>query len=227
MRRIAPTLTSLLLVASAVLVVGGAWQRWAAVCPVGGDWETRACLLRQNHEAGSVLPSAPWEGVHSSALLLGLGYVVLACALLLLPAAFAMQARPWQVAAVAVTTSSVLVVGSATALSGLQGQIVEFPALRYFVFLWVFALPAALFLLIWRPHADSPRLGARRVLVVSLLVFTTPLLHYLFVSRILIPYASHDTSPWSEAAIAPLLLAAAVALGPWRVATTQGVATRP
>ena len=112
-------------------------------------------------------------------------------------------------------------VGSTTALAGAQGRIVELPALSFFLFLWAFALPVALFLLLWRPHADSPRRGARRAAVVWLLALTTPLLHDMFVSQLLIPYTSHDTAPWSEAAVAPLLLVAAVLLQPWRPATPQ------
>jgi hypothetical protein len=227
MRRIAPMGTSLLLVGSAVLVVAGAWQRWAADCPLGGQWNSHACEMQQNHEHDAIVPSLPWEADHSSAVLIGLGYVLLPCALMLLPAAFAMRARPWQWAAVVVTASGMLVVGAVTALSGLHGRVVEVPAVGLALFVSAFGLPAALFLLMWRPHSDSPPLGPRRASVVWLLALTTPLLHLMLPARLFILYSSHDTAPWTEAAIAPLLLAAAVALKPWRAAPRRGGEGRP
>lgn len=217
MRRTAQVATSLLLLASAVLLFLGAQHRWAVACPLGGNWSSEACLMQQNHENALVLPSVPWTGDHTAALLVGLGYVLLAGALLLLPAAFAMGARPWQWAAMALGSASVLALGTATAQSGAWGRVVETPGLVLFGSAVV--MPAALFLLLWRPHADSPPLGVRRSTVVSLLALSTPLLHLFVVSRLLILYSSHDLAPWTEAAIVPLLLAAAVLLKPWRAAT--------
>jgi hypothetical protein len=214
MRRIAPITTSLLLLASAVLTVAGASQRWAAACPIGGDWNSEECVTQQNHEYDALLPAEPWMGDHTAALLIGLGYVLLGCALLLLPAAFAMGARPWQSAAVLISAAGLLAMGISAAQSGRQGRVIETSGL--ILFLAAVVLPAALFLLMWRPFADSPPLGSRRAAVVWLLVLATPLLHYLVVVRLLILYTSHDTAPWTEAAIVPLLLASAVLLKPWR-----------
>ncbi len=221
MRRIAPATTSGLLLGSALFVVLGARQRWSAACPVGGDWNFEACIFQQNHQNDVLLPSSlePWTGDHRAAVLVGIGYVLLACAILLVPAAFAMGARPWQWAAIGLTAPSMLGLGITTTQSGRLGRVVDAPGLL--VFVAAVLLPAALFLLLWRPHADSPPLGARRGAVVSLLALCTPFLHALVVSRLHILYSSHDTAPWSEAAIAPLLVVAALLLKPWRVPAPQ------
>lgn len=217
MRRTAPIAMALLLIGSAVLVILGSSQRWGADCPFGANWDSRACGLRQS-DVFDAFPEAPWEADPGYAVLLGLSQVVLAWALVLVPAALRLGARPWQWAAVVAASLGAFVVGTVTAVSGMVDRAVDVPGFGLGLFLWAFGMPAALFLLMWRPFADSPPLGGRRMLVLWLLVFTTPLLHFMFVAPLVVPYSSYDTAPWSEAAIAPLLLAAAVALKPWRAA---------
>ena len=220
MRRIAPIAMSLLLVASAVLAVLGSSQRWAADCPFGANWDSRTCGLRQS-DVFDAFPEAPWEADPGYAVLLGLSQVLLACALALVPAALRLGARPWQWAAVLAASAGVFVVGAATAVSGMVDRAVDVPVFGLWLFLWVVGMPAALFLLMWRPFADSPRLGGRRMLVLWLLVFSTPLLLHVFVAPLVVQYSSYDTAPWSEAAISPLLLVVALTLRPWRAPEPQ------
>jgi hypothetical protein len=43
----------------------------------------------------------------------------------------------------------------------------------------------------------------RRGLVLGALVLATPLAQVLVVSQLLVPFASYDTAPWSDAAVTP------------------------
>ena len=125
MRRIAPIATSLLLAGSAVLFVAGAWQRWATACPLGGDWLSDACYAEQDREV-ELWPGTPWDADRTAALMVGLGYLVLACAVFLLPAALAMRRPPLAVGgARRDERRDAVVVGGAMVLSALAGRLVE------------------------------------------------------------------------------------------------------
>ena len=200
---------SALLIGAAFLAGAGAWLRWASVCPVGRDWETAACLTRQDHRFDALPVTAPWDADPSWSLLAGAGLVVFAIALLLLP--WSLPARRWQRVTLSVAAAAVLVEGAAAALSGLLGRVVEVPAHALVGYLYVLALPVALLLMIPGPASGGPRRG----LVLTALVLTTPLPQALFVSRLLVPYGSYDTAPWSDAAVVPCLVVAALAMRPW------------
>jgi hypothetical protein len=122
---------------------------------------------------------------------------LLAMALLLLPSA--LPARRWQRSALLMATAGVLVEGTTTAFSGLLGRVVEVPGHALVIYLWVLALPVALLLMIPGPTTGV----ARRGLVLGALVLATPLAQVLVVSQLLVPYASYDTAPWSDAAVTP------------------------
>ena len=170
---------------------------------------------------------APWEADPGYAVLLGLSQVVLACALVLVPAALRLAARPWQWAAVVAASAGAFVVGTVTAVSGLVDRAVDVP---------VFGSRA---LLVGRRDAGrvvpADVAAPRRLPTAGRPTDAGALaagVHHsaaalLFVSRLLIPYASYDTAPWSEAAIAPLLLAAASALKPWRASSPQMLLLEP
>jgi hypothetical protein len=209
-RRSASVLVSLLLVGAAVLVTVASWLRWASGCPIGGDWGAVACQTRQDHRFDTLPVAEPWDADPTWSLLAGLGLVLLGVALLLLPRV--LPARRWQRSALAVATTGLLVEGSAAALSGILGRVVEVPLHALVVYLWVLALPVALLLMVPGPAGGAPRRG----LVLGALVLATPLPQVLVVSRFLVPYASYDTTPWSEATVVPCLLVAAVAIRPWR-----------
>jgi hypothetical protein len=209
-RRPAAALVSLLLVGAAVLVAAASWLRWASVCPIGRDWGTAACQTRQDHRFDMLPVTPPWDADPTWSLLAGLGLVLLGMALLLLPRV--LPARRWQRSALVVATIGLLVEGSAAALSGVLGRVVEVPVHALVVYLWVLALPVALLLMIPGPAVAGPRRG----LVLAALVLATPLPQVLFVSRFLVPYTSYDTAPWSDATVVPCLLVAALAIRPWR-----------
>jgi hypothetical protein len=208
--RSASVLVSLLLVGAAVLVAVASGLRWASVCPIGGDWEAAACQTRQDHRFDMLPVAAPWDADPTWSLLAGLGLVLLGVALLLLPRV--LPARRWQRSALAVATVGLLVEGSAAALSGVLSRVVEVPLHGLVVYLWVLALPVALLLMLPGPASGGPRRG----LVLGALVLATPLPQVLLVSRLLVPYASYDATPWSEASVVPCLLVAALAIRPWR-----------
>lgn len=194
-------LVAALLAGSAVLSAAQAWLRWHATCPVGGDWDAAVCVRRQDHAYDAVPAAAPWHADPAWSVLGGLALVLLAVAVVLLP--LAVPVRRWQRNALVLPVAAAVVVGLAAILSGLADRLVEVPAHSVAFYLTLLTLPLALLLLL-----------PGRALLVSALLLSTPLLQAVLVVRLLVPYSSHDTAPWSEAAVVPTLALAVVAL--WR-----------
>ncbi len=205
---------SVLLAGSAGLSLAAAWQRWAGVCGYG-DLDVPACAARQDHRFDAMFRGATWEPIGSMAQLLGLGTILLAIALVLVPGALGRRLSTWQWGVLVLGAVSLLPTGIATLLSGVAGTVVEVPLTPAFAFLALFALPLMVPLALFTRDADGQRAGLRGGLVVWMLVLTTP-----FFQLVLGPLAgggaSYDTSPWSEAVAVPFLLVAALALAPWR-----------
>ncbi|MEO6512629.1 MAG: hypothetical protein ABIO16_16640 [Nocardioides sp.] len=217
MRRSGPVLVAVLLVSSAALTWTSAWLRWQSVCPIGGDWNSDACLVRQEHAFDSVPVSEPWQADPSWSLWGGLGMTLLAMAVLLLP--LALSTHRWQRAALVLPALSLGIVGVTATLSGLQERVVDVPAHPLAIYLILLPLPVALLLMLRRPGPMSTG-GQLRGLVVTSLVLATPLAQALLVAPVLILYSSYDTAPWTEAAVVPCLLAAAAGLRPWSATRT-------
>ena len=160
----------------------------------------------------------------SWALLGGAAWVLLAVTVVLLPTA--LPARRWQRVSLAVAAAGPLVMGATAVLAGLLDRYVEVPLHAVAVYLTVLTLPLTLLLMLARPSAVDAPGGPRRGVVLVGLVLATPLPQVLVVARILVPYSSFDTAPWSDAAIVPCLLVAAIALRPWTLWTQRSLANQ-
>jgi len=212
------------LVASAALALLAAWLRWASVCPIGGDWSGTACQRRQDHRFDAVPVTTPWDVEPSWALLGGAAWVLLAVAVVLLPTA--LPARRWQRVSLAVAALGPLVMGATAVLAGALDRYVEVPLHAVAVYLTVLTLPLTLLLMLARPTADQAPGGPRRGLAILALVLATPLPQVLVVAPLLVPYRSYDTAQWSDVALVPCLLLAAVALRPWTLWTQRSLANQ-
>lgn len=214
----------LLLAVSGVVTVLAAQERWWPACRFG-DFDTAACLRLQDHRFDFLFVRAPWSPLGNAAELAGLGMLLLAAAMGMLPW-LVLQDRSRLTAALSAVLSLALVPVAATQLfSGRAGRVVEVPALDMATVVWVFVWPVALVTLaivaVTEQGAGALQVGGRLLLFGSLLLATP-------VPQILLPpvmtgYISHDTSPWAEAVIGVLLLAAAVAAWP---ATAQARSPR-
>lgn len=204
------------LTGAAALTYAAAWQRWWPACPHGG-FDSDACLRLQSHEYDFQLPSDPWVPVGQAAELYGGALLALAVAAALLPTVLRPD-RPaagggwWRVFAVLVAVvpaASLALLGIATLRSGQEGELVSMPGVGFVFVVWCLAWPACLTAL----AAAAPGVRPERALPVAILLgFATPIPALLFFGPLFAGYTSYDTAPWSEAAPAPLLLAAAVAV---------------
>jgi hypothetical protein len=178
------------------LLYAASWQRWAGVCPWGGNQETRACETRMDHLYDFLPPSAPWLPAGVAAQLAGVSLLVLAVALISLPWALTGH-RPGLRPAVALlaTGLAVIDVGLATVRSGLRGTVVG--PVAGDVSLWVWALAPAL---LYGCLALQARGWARGAAV--LLILASPPIAFFYA---LGPF---DAQQWWEA-ISGLLTAGA------------------
>jgi len=188
--RLVPRVTALLLVGSAVLSFAAAWQRWGGFCGVGMD-ESPDCLARQDSR---------FDAIGSMPQLQGLAMVLLAVALVLVPSALGRRSSAWHLVPLVIGALTLLLAGLGT-LPGI--------GLTYVL------LPVLLLLALCTPDADDRRVSLRGGFVAWMLVCSTPV-GQLFFAPWVGGGTAIDTSPWTEAVVAPFLIAAAIALRPWR-----------
>lgn len=107
----------LLLAVSAVLQYLASIQRWVVA---GGSW-TRTDRLVEDHLFDYYFPSEPWEPIGSAATQFGVGYTLIAVALLLLP--FMMRGRMmwWGLLFAAAAALTFALIGIHAAWSGVLG----------------------------------------------------------------------------------------------------------
>jgi hypothetical protein len=213
--RLVPLVTAVLLTASAALSLAAAWQRWAGYCGLGAD-ESPRCLLRQGDQFDAIRlgpADNAWEPIGQTPELVGLAYLVLGVALLLLPAALGRRTTGFTRPVLAAAAIATLVVGTAVLVSGLRGQPLELPAQSLTLVCFI-GLPFLIGIPLLIPDGDDRPAGRRGSFVAWMLIGTTPLVQ-LFVAPLVSGGLSYDTTPWSEAVVVPFLLAAAVAIGPW------------
>lgn len=185
--RVTRAAVGMLLIASGALMYAASWQRWAGAC-AWGRTESAPCLSRQAHLYDFIAPTTPWQPAGLAAELAGVSLLVAALALALLPWALTGR-RPGRVATV-VLTGAVLaqvLVGLATLVSGLSGEVVRPLVAALAVYLWILWPPALLV-----RFAFSASGWARATCVVLLLA--TPLVAALTYSQ-----GSYDSRPWWEA----------------------------
>jgi hypothetical protein len=203
------------LTGAAALTYAAAWERWWPACPRGG-FDSAACTRLQSHDYDFQLPGDPWVSVGQAAELYGGALLALAVAAALLPAVLwpgrSAAGSWWRVFATLVAVipaGSLALLGVATLRSGRAGEVVSLPGTSLAFLVWCLAWPACLTAL----AAAAPGVRRARALPVAVLLgLATPIPALLLVGPIAAGYTSYDTAPWTEAASAPLLLAAAVAV---------------
>ena len=212
--RLFGVVTAVLIATSGALMYAAAWERWWPACPRGA-FDSDRCVQLQDHLYDFAWPADPWVSVGDAAVLAGLSYLVLAVALAGLPTVMlGRRHRLLNLVSVVVLSGGALVFGLVALLSGLSGQ----PELQGWWLsvagvVWALGLPAMLITLgVVAAHDDRPGYGWRW-LAVFLLLGSSPL-GLVFAGPIGAGYASYDTSPWTEAVGAFLLVVAAPAL--WR-----------
>jgi hypothetical protein len=213
--RFVPLVTAVLLAASAALSFAAAWQRWSGYCGIGAD-ESRDCLFRQNDQYDAVRfgpMDTVWQPVGRSPELMGLASILLAVALVLVPAALGRRTTGFTRPVLGLAALATLVVGTAILVSGLRGEPVTLPG-GPFMLIYFVGLPFLIGIPLLIPDGDDCPAGRRESLVAWMLIGTTPLVQ-VFVAPLVAGGLSYDTTPWSEAVVVPFLLVAAVALRPW------------
>ncbi|WP_243057835.1 hypothetical protein [Nocardioides sp. SR21] len=202
---------ALLLAGAAALLYAAAWERWWPGCRRGG-FDDASCLPLQDHSYDYLVPGDPWTPVGQAAQLAGAGLLLLACAAMLLPRLVAPSLPGlvrWPLAAISAASLGLL--GAATLLSGSTGDVVTVPFVGAAALVWVLAWPAGLTLCAGVEAVRSPGPRARWGLASAIAVgCSTPIPVLLMWGPIAAGgYVSYDTTPWSEATMAPVLLLAA------------------
>jgi hypothetical protein len=233
-RRIAAPIAAALLLASAALSYAAAWQRWHGICG-WGDASRSGCVERQDFLYDALWPTAPWQPIGMMAQCLGLGQLLLAVALLVLPAALGRRPSRVQWLLLSVAAFVLTYLGVGTLFAGLRGYPLDSAG---FVgvdsgltgvvgLVWYFGLPVLYPLALFTKDADGRRAGLRGGLVAWMLFMAAPIFQWGWAGMFAggdVP----DVSPWYEAAVVPFLVIAALALKPWSLRSPQAtVATSP
>jgi hypothetical protein len=185
------------LMASGLLAVAAAAQRWWPAC-LPGDLDSAACLTMQDSAHDFMVPNQGWTPDAGAAELYGVGLLLLAVACVVLPGLLVGSDPGAQLTVASwVVALGIAVVGSATALSGLRGQVVTVPGHEAAAVLWVLGPPVLAVLGLVSGRLTSARFGWRMGVVAALLV-GNPAAQFLFAPAVL-GYVSHDTTPWTEA----------------------------
>ncbi|MBO3095024.1 hypothetical protein [Cellulomonas dongxiuzhuiae] len=215
---------SLLLLASAVMFVAAAVQRWWPACRRGA-FETDACLRLQDHAFDHLLVADPWTPAGHAAQYAGVAMIVLAGAAVVLP--FLLVRRPlWFAVTVAISTAGALtLLGAHAWTSGVGGQVQPTPGLTAAVLVLTFVVPVAAG--IWatreRGAGPDPARDPWTLALAAALIVSSPL-PTMLLGPVVVLYSSHDTSPWSDAVVSLPLVAAATLV--WKV-TPRGTPRAP
>ena len=203
---ITAAVASVLLVLSGTAAIAAAAERWWPACPAG-EFDSRECLLLQDHLYDQMPPAVPWEPLGLAPELHALSLVLLATAVtsLALLVARPLPQRSIRAAiclAHAPVVTSMLLVAAATWASGREDRVVEAPfaavlgwALGWMVLTLTAALAEGL-------H-DRPRHWL--LVVLAILVLASPF-PQLMLAPAFVGYMSHDTAPWSDGGVAGVLL---------------------
>jgi hypothetical protein len=185
------------LMASGLLAVAAAVQRWWPAC-VPGDLDSLACLTMQDSAHDFMVPNEGWAPGAGAAALYGVGLLLLAVACVVLPGLLVGSAPGLQLTVASwVVALGTAVVGAVTTLSGVRGQVVTVPGHEVAAVLWVLGPIVLATLGLVSGRLTSGRFGWRMGAVAALVV-GNPVAQFLFAPAIL-GYVSHDTTPWAEA----------------------------
>lgn len=217
----ARTAASLLLVVAGVLLVLSERARWSSACS-WGDFDTAACLLRQDHRFDQIVPGRSWTSLGSSSLWAGLGLLALGVALaLLVPLISGRHDRVRRLVPGLVPAAGIVGAGVATLTAYATGHAAGGPLPGLAVYVWALTAPVVLLVSGLRaPTVDRPARIARWF-VIGCVSASTPLVQYV-VSPALVVYRSSGTPPWAWAASGVLLVAASLAVRPATRRTTSG-----
>ncbi|MCC2321157.1 hypothetical protein [Cellulomonas xiejunii] len=215
---------SLLLLASAVMFVTAAAQRWWPACRRGA-FETDACLRLQDHVFDHLLIGDPWTPVGDAAQYAGAAMILLAGAAAVLPFLLVRRALWFAVPVAVSTTGALTVLGAHAWTSGVTGKVQPTPGITAAVLVLTVVVPVAAGIWATRELWAGPEPGHYRwtLALAAALIVSSPLPTWL-LGPVVVLYSSHDTSPWSDAVVALPLAAAAVLV--WKVAP-RGAAPAP
>lgn len=187
-----------LLVASGALAIAASAQRWWPACRPG-DFDASDCTGRQEHAYDLVIPTAPWTPVGNAAELYGVGLLLLAAAVLLLPELLLgrqpgrlLRVTTWLVAL------GTLVVATLTILSGVTGSAVRAPGDGVAGAMWALGLPVLVAAGVIECVTTERRGNGWRMAAAWALLLSTPIAQ-IIVTPTLLDYMSNDTTPWTEA----------------------------
>ena len=201
-----------LLLASGAITIAASAQRWWPACKLGA-FDHGDCLVLQDDAFDVVAHPGPWTPVGASIELYGVGLVLLAVAVGLLPRVLGgppgrlLAAAGW-IVALGMLTTGVLVL-----LSGLGGTVVHVPGELAAGVLGFFGLPLLIVTSLAK-GVDGPLPGIGwRMTAAAALLLNNPLATY-FLAGAVFSYMSYDTTPWTEAVGGATLVVAGVALLP-------------
>jgi hypothetical protein len=211
----------MLLAISGVFAVVASLQRWGCRIGVFGDANSE-CWGREDHLYDYINPSDPrvpvgadpaWLPLGSAAELHGVGMLVFAVAVLLLPWVLAGRWPGWKLTIAALVVSAgVAVAALPTLLSGLEGEPVSLPNMWLPQVVLVFGLPALLIVSALRAAPSPGRVGkARWTVVICLAVANNMMVTYL-MAMVIFMYSSYDSNPWAETIGGALLIGASIAV---------------
>jgi hypothetical protein len=214
-------LTSTLLAVSGVFTVAASAQRWWPACRIGA-FDSNRCPELQDHLYDYINPSDPerpvdgnaaWVPLGSAAELHGVGMLVLAVAVLLLPWVLAGRWPGWKLTIAALVVSAgVAVAALPTLLSGLEGEAVSLPHMWLPQVLLVLGIPALLIVSAMRATPGPRRVEMARWTVVLCLAVANNMMVTYLMAMVILMYGSYDTTPWTEAIGGVLLIGASIAL---------------
>jgi hypothetical protein len=201
-----------LLVASGAITIAASAQRWWPACKLGA-FDHGDCLVLQDDAFDVVAYSVPWTPVGASVELYGVGLVLLAAAVGLLPRVLGGSAGRLLAAAGWIIALGMLTTGVLVLLSGLWGTVVHVPGELVAGVLGFFGLPLLIVTSLAK-DLDGPLPGIGwRMTAAAALLLNNPLATYLLAGAIF-SYLSYDTTPWTEAVGGATLVVAGVALLP-------------
>lgn len=195
------------IVLSALLQGAAAAQRWALNVQDPGPQRTI-----EDHLFDYVLPVEPWVSIGSAAILFGIGYVLVAVAIVCL--GFGCRAVRGSgsapLIAAVVAGAPFLAVGTHAALSGALGSPSPLAHLMPVGFTVLGALQVAGLIVTAVMAASRSRGWAVGLIVLT----TTSVYGYILagfqIAPVLAGYQSYDTTPWTEGVVAGFTLLAAI-----------------
>lgn len=179
------------LVGAGALVMGASWVRWGDSC--GPGYDSAACLNAQDHRSDILATGNPWEPIGNSAVLAGIGYILLAVGLAL---TFAVLASPiWARAIQVMLVGSVLGLGVITLLSQRAGEAIGFEWLGVPWLLSPVLVSTALLGALMGGETGGVMSPWAWAVWGGVLILANPILEYILTTMV-VGYEPFDSTPW-------------------------------